>query len=40
MERVCVGAEIKGGIEQTSSFPESKGLELANAHKRRAEMAK
>nr|PNR43368.1 hypothetical protein PHYPA_015748 [Physcomitrium patens] len=32
--------EIKGGIEQTSSFPESKGLELANAHKRRAEMAK
>lgn len=34
-------AELKGGIEHSkSSLPESKGHELANAHRRRAEMAK
>jgi len=34
-------AELKGGIEQTkSTLPESKSHELANAHRRRAEMAK
>jgi hypothetical protein len=34
-------AELKGGIEHSkSSLPESKGHELASAHRRRAEMAK